>query len=166
MDIHVRLWDGDHVTTRYYGSQFMGHATATDMVCHFKEATAQLNMRNVLQLSMDGPNVNWKFHDLMNEDMQTDFSKSLINIGSCGLHFVNGTFKDGCVASEWKLKDLFFSLTRIFKDTPARREDYEKVTGSSVFPLKFCSHRWLENIPVAERALLIWPNMETCSEGE
>ena len=96
MDIHVRLWDGDHVTTRYYGSQFMGHATATDMVCHFKEATAQLNMRNVLQLSMDGPNVNWKFHDLMNEDMQTDFGKSLINIGSCGLHVVNGAFKDGC----------------------------------------------------------------------
>ena len=161
MDIHVRLWDGDHVTTRYYGSQFMGHATATDMVGHFKEATAQLNMRNVLQLSMDGPNVNWKFHDLMNEDMQTDFGKSLINIGSCGLHVVNGAFKDGCVASEWKLKDLFLSLTRIFKDTPARREDFEKVTGSSVFPLKFCSHRWLENIPVAERALLIWPNLET-----
>ena len=44
MDIHVRLWDGDHMTTRYYGSQFMCHAKATDMVCHFKEATAQLNI--------------------------------------------------------------------------------------------------------------------------
>ena len=32
MDIHVRLWEGDKVVTRYFGSQFLGHATANDMV--------------------------------------------------------------------------------------------------------------------------------------
>ena len=30
------------------------------------------------------------------------------------------------------------------------------MTGSTLFPLKFCGTRWLEDVPVAERALQIW----------
>lgn len=33
-------------------------------------------------------------------------------------------------------------------------------TGSSSFPLDFCSHRWLENVEVAERALQILPALK------
>lgn len=43
----------------------------------------------------------------------------------------------------------------MFKDSPARSEDYRKVSSSTVLPLKFVSHRWLENVPVTERALQI-----------
>ena len=32
MDIHVRFWEDDKVVTPYFGSQFLGHATANDMV--------------------------------------------------------------------------------------------------------------------------------------
>ena len=39
MDIHVRYWTKDdtdsHVISRYYGSQFMGHSRAEDMLDHF-----------------------------------------------------------------------------------------------------------------------------------
>jgi len=28
MDFHVRIWEGAEVRTRYYHSEFMGHATA------------------------------------------------------------------------------------------------------------------------------------------
>ena len=31
------------------------------------------------------------------------------------------------------------SLWQLFHDTPSRREDFVKLTGSTVFPLKFCS---------------------------
>ena len=33
--------------------------------------------------------------------------------------------------------------------------------GSTLFPLRFCKHRWIENVPVAERALQMWPNVIT-----
>ena len=49
------------------------------------------------------------------------------------------------------------SVRWLFKDSPARREDYTSVTGSTCFPLDFCRHRWLENVPVVERALEIIP---------
>ena len=52
-----------------------------------------------------------------------------------------------------------FQVYWLFKDSPARREDYSKMTGSSVFPLKFCQHKWLENVSVAELALGIWPHI-------
>ncbi|XP_056451965.1 uncharacterized protein LOC130387052 [Gadus chalcogrammus] len=47
----------------------------------------------------------------------------------------------------------------LFHNTPARREDYITVTKSSVFPRSFCAHRWVENLPVVERALAFWPSL-------
>ena len=160
MDVHVRSWFGDQVATRYCGSQFMGHATADDMMEHFHQATTQLNMRQLWQLSMDGPNVNWKFHEMLQQEMKVDHDMTLLNIGSCGLHVIHGAFKDGCVACEWNLKHIFSSMYILFNETPARREDYVKATGSNVFPVKFCYHRWLENVPIAERTLLIWQHIK------
>lgn len=49
----------------------------------------------------------------------------------------------------------------LFKDVPARREEFTKVTGSMSFPLDFCSYRWLENVEVAEHALQILPSLKT-----
>ncbi|KAL7383430.1 hypothetical protein ABVT39_010507 [Epinephelus coioides] len=37
LDVHVRYWVGDQVHSRYLGSQFMGHATAQDLMHHFKD---------------------------------------------------------------------------------------------------------------------------------
>jgi len=45
------------------------------------------------------------------------------------------------------------SLYWLFKYTLARREDFTTITGCTSFPLKVCSHRWVENIPVCEWAL-------------
>ena len=33
-----------------------------------------------------------------------------------------------------------------------------ETTGSSLFPLNFCSTRWVEGMSVAERAVKIWPH--------
>lgn len=35
-DIHLRYWAGDHVQSRYFGSQFLGHAKAVDLLNNFK----------------------------------------------------------------------------------------------------------------------------------
>ena len=41
-----------------------------------------------------------------------------------------------------------------------RRGDYKKVTGSTVFALKFCAIRWVENKDVCSRALSILPYIQ------
>ena len=97
-------------------------------------------------------------------DFYTDLTKEcnseellqLLNISSCGLHIVHGGLQKGVNESGWKLGHLIRSLWQLFHGTPARREDFVKLTGSTVFPL----HRWVEDVVVAERAHQIWPNIK------
>ncbi|XP_051238135.1 uncharacterized protein LOC127353140 [Dicentrarchus labrax] len=139
MDLHVCIWDGGKVRTRYVGSEFFGHATARDVVDKMIPVLEGIGVKNLVQLSMDGPHVNWKIFDMLQKEVLGDVNKSLLNIGSCGLHVIHNAFRDGCKASGWDIKHALSSLYWLFKDSPARREDYTKVTGSDTFMLKFCS---------------------------
>ena len=131
------------------------------MVEHFTSAVLEsgLNVKEMVQISMDGPNVNWAFYDIMKKKMCDDHDSSLINIGSCGLHVVHNSFKTGAKATGWKISDFLLSLYYLFKDSPARREDFQESCGNAIMPLKFVNHRWLENVPVCTRALEILPSI-------
>ena len=157
MDIHVRFFDDAscEVRTRYFASAFLGHATAAGMVDVFVEKCTALNLSHMIQLSMDGPNVNWSFYSKLMAEVHDDRHRKLIDIGSCGLHVVHNAFKVGFDPTGWDLKSFLWALHRIFHETPARREDYTLITDSAIFPMKFCLHRWVENARVAARALLM-----------
>lgn len=73
---------------------------------------------------------------------------------------MHNSFKTGATSTEWKIGSLLSSLYYLFKDSPARREDYVKVNSNAVMPLKFVSHRWLENVSVCQRTLEIWESIE------
>ena len=59
---------------------------------------------------------------------------------------------------------LLGSLYYLFSDSPARRKDYSRITGSQVFPLQFWSTLWIEDVPVAERIVETWTNISKCIE--
>ena len=160
LDVHVRLIDGDGlVKTKYLDSFFMGHAKAVDLIKHLLLITDQVGIHKMIQLSMDGPNVNQKVFKDLSGLVQEQVNHILLNIGSCGLHTIHNSFKSGAEASGWEIIDVLSSLYYLFKETPARREDFLTITGNSKLPLKFCGHRWLENVPAAERAIEIWPHI-------
>ncbi|KAK9969961.1 hypothetical protein ABG768_028102 [Culter alburnus] len=78
-----------------------------------------------------------------------------LKVGSCGLHTLHNAVKAGFTM--WQLDKLLRALHFLFHNVPARREDFTALTGSTCFPLPFCGHRWVENLPVAERAFQVWP---------
>ena len=82
------------------------------------------------------------------------------NVGSCGLHVAHAAFCIGCQATYWKIEGLLRTLWYLFHNSPARWDDYTTVTGSTVFPMKFCTTQWVTDDRVAERALEIWLNVE------
>ena len=88
MDIIVRFWDTEKnkVLSRYLNSQFLGHTRAADLLQKFNEALGKLNLANLFQVSMDGPNMNWKFFDSLCEyrALTDPDVPHLINAGSCG----------------------------------------------------------------------------------
>lgn len=62
---------------------FVGHPRAEDMVHHFNTGVINsgLSIKNVVQISMARPNVNWKFYDKMKMNLLEEFHTAPINIG-------------------------------------------------------------------------------------
>ena len=107
---------------------------------------------------MDDPNVNWKFCHNLFQKCKGEELPDLLNIGSCSLHVVHGSFEKGAKESGWNLGNTLCSLWQIFHKTPARREDFIQITSSDLFPFQFCQLRWVAGTKVAEQALKIWPH--------
>jgi hypothetical protein len=165
LDLHIRMWHHDKVHTRYLNSEFVGHGAAVDLLEHFKASTSDLNRTGLLQVSMDGPSVNWSFYDKLEKSHMHEYDLGLLNIGSCGMHVVHGGFQTGAKQTGWKVDDILSSAYHLFHECPARREDFVTVTGCSDFPLKLCRHRWLENGPVCSRVPLLWPQLKLYVEA-
>jgi len=161
LDVHIRTWRNGKVATRFLTSEFMGHATAVDLQESLRSALVGLDLSQIVQISMDGPNVNWKMCEDFQVTTKRECSVSFLNIGSCGLHIIHGAFKDGAKATGWKVDRFLSSMYWLFKDTPARREDFVKVTEFTRFPVKFCQNRWLENVTVCETAIMLLKQMTT-----
>ena len=132
------------------------------MMDHFRAGVLEcgLDVKQMVQISMDGPNVNWAFIYLMKKTLLDNFDSTLINIGSSGARIVHNSFKAGITSSGMIVSKFLSSLFYLLKDSPPRKEDYVKASGSSPMPLKFVSHRWLENVPVCTRSLEILPNIQ------
>ena len=161
MDLVINFWDNvvNKVYTRYLGSTFMGHAQYQNLFAHFISVLDSLDLKKLLQVSMDGPNVNWAFFsELRNYRTENDMSM-LLSTGSCRLHAIYGVLKTGEQSTDWKLKKVLRALHQILHDFPARRNDYVDVTGSSQFPLPFCGTWWIEDEQIAVQAFEIWDDI-------
>ncbi|KAJ8031243.1 hypothetical protein HOLleu_27914 [Holothuria leucospilota] len=166
LDVHARFWDEGLVKTRYVCSEFLGHATADNLHERMLPIIQEFGISNLAQISMDGPNVNWKVFDQLCKDVKKQqIGKKLLNLGSCGMHVMHNAFRCGCQACGWNLEESLQSMHSLFKDSPARSEDYISITGSSKFPSLFCKHRWLENVCVMQRALEVMPQLKKYIEA-
>lgn len=144
MDIHIRYWDASHkVATRYFTSVFMGHSKASPA----REGRSAVN--GWTECELEG-------FQACTRTPAAEFQVRCLDLSNCGLHTVHNVYKAGIAASKWGLDFLLSSLNTLFHDAPTRREDFTTVTGQTVFPHKFVAHRWVENIPVIERTLLLW----------
>lgn len=118
----------------------------------------QLDGSRLMSVSMNGPNVNFKFLELLQLDHAENYGGAqLVSVCSCGLHTLHNAFKDGF--SMWHVDKILKAMHTLFHHVPARREDYVRFTKSTVLPQPFCGHRWLDNLPAIEWALAVWPSM-------
>ncbi|KAK1898471.1 Adenylate cyclase type 6 [Dissostichus eleginoides] len=161
MDIILRYWSEREgkVAVRYFTSEFLGHTQTEKLLESINRSLSPLDPKKLLQISMDGPTVNWKFLRIFQEDKSKEDpdAPKLINLGSCGLHVVHGSFQTGERETGWKIGDALRALWQVFHDSPARREDFSELTKTARFPLKFCATRWVEDLQVAEGAIEVWP---------
>ena len=157
MDILVRYWNADTniAETRYLKSEFMGGANAEQILKTFEDGIAKLKPQEILQISSDGPNVNLKFLEQFSENRVCELPQ-LVNIGTCGLHTMYGSMKSGVKKTGWSVGKIMKAMWKILVECPARRNVYENITESNLYPLPYCGHRWCENDNCSSRAEIVW----------
>ena len=82
-----------------------------------KEVHGKLDfLHNMLQRSMDGPNVNWKMIDLIKEEKREFDSEkpALLNIGSGGPHVWHGAYKTALSTTDRKLDKFLKDCYSVF----------------------------------------------------
>ena len=154
MDIQILYWcpGTQRVKTRYWDSQFGNSGNAENLSEALIEGIKTLDWRRMHQLSMDGPNVNWKILSILQTKREEEEFEELDDIGCCGLH----AFQTGVKAAEWNLQKILHAMWKLLDKSPKRRGDFIKEGTVSTFPLKFCKTRWVGNEIVATRAVQIW----------
>ena len=119
----------------------MGHGKAENLLHHYEEAAEEFDASKTWYVGMYGPNVNLAFERELKKIRAELNLPSLIELGTCGLHKVHRAFQTGAKATNWDLDNCLKKEYKLFKDSPARREDYIAYTGVDMFPSKFCNHR-------------------------
>ena len=146
MDILIRYFDEESgkVNTRYYESKFLRRPNKDNLHSKLLEALQDENLplQNMLQLSMDGPNVNLavlKLHSTFRDSMEYN---KIIDIGSCTLHVVHGAFKSAFKATTWDVHKILKAMFNLFHQAPARKDIYFRETRCDQLPLSFCGTRY------------------------
>ena len=113
------------VSTQYVNSEFLGKSLAVNVLQKFEDATFELLKQKCIQISSDGPDVNLKSLDLLNEKCRNACLNELISIG---LHTVSRAFQNAENSADWNIKKVLPAMHKILHESPIRRTDYEKVT--------------------------------------
>ena len=78
LDVHIRTWRNGEVATRFLSSELMGHATSVDLQESLRSGLVGLDLSKIVQISMDGPNVNLKMYEDFQATMKRDCSVSFL----------------------------------------------------------------------------------------
>ena len=112
MDFSIRYWDDKEqiVKAPYFDSQFLDRPNADNLLDSIKLSTERLRNESLLQLAMDGPNVNWEVLTKLDDKLVEDGYTKTLNIGSCAQHAIHGSFQNGSVKTGCGLQPILKSM--------------------------------------------------------
>ena len=128
MDILLRYYSEVHgeVKVRVLKVVMFGHAFAKTVADEIWKTLQQsgLSSRFLLSLFPDGPNVNKLIKQSINNKLEEQFKRQLVDTGSCQIHVAHNSFRKGIEAYGEAIENLCIDLFYFFKLSASRREDY------------------------------------------
>lgn len=70
----------------------------------------------MLQLMMDGPNVNKSFEEKLRKALEDQYGTTLIDIGTCSLHHMHNAFKNGLKKISFDFDGFAIDLVFFWKE--------------------------------------------------
>ena len=148
IDLVLRYFDftENKVNGRYWDVRFLDHGCHQDLLNSFCDSMNNLDPNRLLQTSMDGPNVDITYSILLIHWEEKE-QHQLIDTGNCRLLILYGVFQNGGISSEWEIKELLKSSLQLLYDTPAKREDYLVIAGSTLYLKNFLFNKYFRLYP-------------------
>ena len=166
-DAYIQYWSRETnlVNCVYIGSSYVGHCFAKDLLQKFKDFSEEMNLDQslLLQLGMDGPNVNTRFEKDLLAEIDKEYGVNFLKLGSCSLHITHNGVREGIKAFGFDIEIFVNDVCFFFKLSAARRQDY-KLTElfteiETQYFLKHSSCRWLSMKKPVLRMLDQWENL-------
>ena len=165
-DGYVQYWSKEQnlVVSMYCGSLFVGHCFSKDLLDHFSKFGEEMQWEPdlLLQLGMDGPNVNLKFEKDLLDKIVEEYGVSFLTTGTCSLHKTHNGFRQGILEFGFDIETFVNDTNFFLKLSAARRQDYKLMEIfteiESKYMLKHVSSRWLSIKRPLLRALEQWEN--------
>jgi len=163
LDISVRYWSvaRNQIAVHHLATILMGHATGDLLSKQLLKAITDngLPLNLLLVLGSDGPNVNKKVWNNVNDVVKSSGGHGLLDIKSCTLHVVHNSFGKGLDSYGKSIPEFVVEIHQWFKLSAARREDFALLQESKgAQKLGFLKHvecRWLTLEPAVERINII-----------
>lgn len=76
---------------------------------------AHLNLKNLLSVGMDGPNVNKSLLRKLNEELKNLRRDPVLDIGSCQLHVLHNSYRKGTQLFGFEAEKLIILIHKWFK---------------------------------------------------
>ena len=126
MDVGICYWDDvkNLVQTRYFDSKFLQRPTAVMLFEKIKESLTELDESRLIQLSVDGPSVNWNVLEKVDDYLMNKDLPETIHIGSCSQHILHEACQTVIQSSGWNIDKVLKSEYWILHNSPVRREIY------------------------------------------
>ncbi|XP_065677145.1 uncharacterized protein LOC136092602 [Hydra vulgaris] len=133
MDCGVRYWDSNSgvVKVRYIDSKFLRPPNAQNLFDKLIEATEMFDLGKLIQVSMDGPNVNWEVLKMLNEHRQEKRYSDIVNMGSCSCSWCPTDSKLPKVG----VGKIFRAMYNLFKESPAKIDEFIRVCETDLLAL-------------------------------
>ena len=143
----------------------MGHCPSEKLVKHFYEFVEKvgLDVKYMVHLRMDGPNVNKTFQSLL---LTSDSlgKTSFLDIGTCTLHIVHNAFRNGVSSLKFDVDQFALDIHFFFKLSAGRRADYDKISDITdvvaQYALKHSTTRWVTLRKVLVRLIEQYKNIK------
>ena len=167
-DLKIRYFSekGQEVRDVFINSHPLGHETADIQVAKCLESLEEdvLDIKKVLALSRDNPNVMKSFANKFNE-VALDEGNPNIYQAPDYLHPAHQALREAMVKLAVDMDDFFTDVFKFFQHTTARREDVLEIRINLVngeddlFFKRHVNSRWLSTVPVAKRILQHWESL-------
>ena len=138
MDIKVKFFNNttNMVVTQYLDSKFLERWNTDNLFTCICESISGLSESKFLQLSMEGPSVNWVVLDKLDDLLVENGHTKTAHIGSCAQHTVHGSFQTRVANTGWDISKILHAMYYILHDSAARREIYARDGETTIYPLR------------------------------